>query len=146
MLILRLVARLWVPVVVALVLGTTGYVVSNLRDGAFGPDKHPSYGAGSEADGSAASPKQMVYEVFGPAGTVADISYFDAEATPQQVAGATLPWSLTLTPASAGSIGSIVAQGDSGNIGCRILVDGEMRAEKITIQPSAFTYCLVTGA
>jgi len=132
------------PLVVAVVLGITGYAVSNLRGGAFGSDDHPPYAA--VADGSAATPKQLVYEVFGPAGTVADISYFDADATPQQVAGATLPWSLTLTPASTGSIGSIVAQGDSGNIGCRILVDGEMRAEKITIQPSAFTYCLVTGA
>lgn len=144
MLILKFAARLWMPVVVALVVGITGYVVSHLRGGAFGSDEHPPYAAVPE--GSAAAPKQMVYEVFGPAGTVADISYFDADATPQQVEGAALPWSLTLTPASTGSIGSIVAQGDSGSIGCRILVDGEMRAEKITIQPSAFTYCLVTGA
>jgi len=136
----------WIPVVVAVVVGIAGYVVSNLRSGAFGSDEHPTYGAGPDADGSAASPKQLVSEVFGPAGTVADISYFDADATPQEVAGATLPWSLTLTPASTGAIGSIVAQGDSGSIGCRILVDGETRTEKITIQPSAFTYCLVTGA
>jgi hypothetical protein len=146
MLILRLVARLWIPVVVALVLVMTGYVVSNLRGGAFASDEHPPYGADLDADGSSATPKEVVYEVFGPAGTVADISYFDADATPQEVAGAALPWSMTFTPASAGSIGSIVAQGDSGSIGCRILVDGEMRAEKITIQPSAFTYCQVTGA
>lgn len=145
MLIFRLAARLWMPVVVILVAGIAVYIVSNLRGGAFRSDDHPPYGMGPVATGSTATPKQLVYEVFGPAGTTADISYFDVEGTPQQTSGVTLPWSLTLTP-SAGAIGSIVAQGDSGSIGCRILVDGETRAENITIQPSAFTYCLVTGA
>ena len=146
MLILKLVARLWMPVVIALVIGTAGYVVSNLRVSAFSSDQHPPYAPGPVTDDTAATPKQLVYEVFGPAGTVADISYFDVDSAPQQLSGVALPWSLTLTPASPGSIGSIVAQGDSGSIGCRILVDGETRAEKIANQPSAFTYCLVTGA
>lgn len=146
MLIFRWVARLWMPVVVALVVGIAGFVVSNLRGGAFRSDQHPSYAARPAADGSADIAKPLVYEVFGPAGTMADISYFDADETPQHVSGVSLPWSLTVTPSSTGAIGSIVAQGDSGSLGCRILVDGETRAEKITIQPSAFTYCLVTGA
>jgi hypothetical protein len=33
----------------------------------------------------------VLYEIFGPAGTVADINYLDENAQPQGVDGATLP-------------------------------------------------------
>jgi hypothetical protein len=143
--VLKLLARIWLPLVVLLVVAVGGYAVARLH-GAFGSEVRPSYAEGGVSDAAAVSPKSLVYEVFGPAGTVADISYFDLDARPQQVGGAPLPWSLTLTSAAPGSIGSIVAQGNGDSIGCRILVDGEVRAEKISNQTSAFTYCLVTGA
>jgi len=88
----------------------------------------------------------MIYEVFGPAGTVADISYFDVNSEPQQVDGARLPWSLKITTTSPSVVGSIVAQGDSDSIGCRIVVDGEVKAERISNEVNAYTHCLVTGA
>jgi hypothetical protein len=139
---LRLLAQVWLPLVVVIVAGVGGYAVARLH-GAFGSRDHPSYAQPGAAD--AVSPKQLVYEVFGPAGAVADISYFDADAIPQQAGGAPLPWSFTV-PSVPGSIGSVVAQGNSHSIGCRILVDGEVRAERISNQMNAFTYCLVTGA
>ncbi|WP_197383088.1 MmpS family transport accessory protein [Mycolicibacterium mengxianglii] len=142
--ILKLLARVWLPLVVVSVVGVAGYAVTRLH-GAFGAEQHPSYAESRLVDTGAVGTKQLVYEVFGPAGAVADISYFDVDSTPQQVGGASLPWSLTLTSASSGSIGSLVAQGNSDSIGCRILVDGEVRAEKISNQVNAFTYCLVTG-
>jgi Mycobacterium membrane protein len=142
--ILKLLARVWLPLVVVSVVVVGGYTVMRLH-GAFGSEEHPSYAESRVVDTEAVNPKRLVYEVFGPAGTVADISYFDVDSTPQQVGGASLPWSQTLTSASPGSIGSIVAQGNSDSIGCRILVDGEVRAEKISNQMNAFTYCLVTG-
>ena len=92
------------------------------------------------------NPKQVIYEVFGPAGTVADISYFDVNSEPQQVDGARLPWSLKITTNSSAVVGSIVAQGDSDSIGCRIVVDGEVKAERISNEVNAFTHCLVKGA
>lgn len=143
--ILKLLTRVWLPLVVVLVVGVGGYAVARLH-GAFGSEIRPSYAESGAADAAPVSPKSLVYEVFGPAGAVADISYFDVDASPQQVGGAPLPWSLTLNSATPGSIGSVVAQGTSDSIGCRILVDGEVRAEKISNQTSAFTYCLVTGA
>jgi hypothetical protein len=39
-----------------------------------------------------------------------------------------------------------VAQGDTASIGCRITVDGEVKAEKITHEVSAFTFCLLKAA
>ena len=98
------------------------------------------------ADTAAVRAKQLVYEVFGPAGTVADINYFDVDTEPQQIDRASLPWSLTLTSDSSAVIGSIVAQGNMDSIGCRILVDGEVKAERISNQVNAFTHCLVKGA
>jgi len=39
-----------------------------------------------------------------------------------------------------------LAQGDSDSIGCRIVVDGEVKAERISNQVSAFTYCILKAA
>ena len=42
--------------------------------------------------------------------------------------------------------GRVVAQGDSDSIGCRILVDDEVKAERISNQVNAFTSCLLKSA
>jgi hypothetical protein len=43
-------------------------------------------------------------------------------------------------------IGNVVAQGDSDSIGCRIVVDGQVKAERISNEVNAYTHCLVKGA
>ena len=91
------------------------------------------------------TPKQVVYEVFGPPGAVADISYFNADIQPQQVNAALLPWSLTLSINAPSVIANVVAQGDSPSLGCRIMVDGEVKAERVSHQVSAYTHCEVQG-
>ena len=69
----------------------------------------------------------MTLEVFGPAGTVADINYLDVDAAPQRVDGMRLPWTYSVaTTAPAVSV-NVVAQGDGEIIGCRITVNGESR-------------------
>jgi hypothetical protein len=77
---------------------------------------------------------------------VASISYFDVNAEPQHVQGASLPWSLRFAITQASAMGSIVAQGDSDSIGCRIIVEDEVKAEKISNQVNAFTSCLLKAA
>ena len=77
---------------------------------------------------------------------MADISYFDVNGDPQHVDGASLPWSLEFATTSAAIVGNIVAQGDSDSIGCRILVDGVVKAEKTTHEVNAFTFCLLKAA
>jgi hypothetical protein len=49
-----------------------------------------------------------------------------------------------ITPATAAA--SIVAQGDSDSIGCRILVDGVVKAEKTMHEVEAFTFCQLKSA
>ena len=114
--------------------------------GVFGSEKRPSYADAGSEDSKPFHPKQLTYEVFGPAGTVADISYFDIDADPRQVDGANLPWSLKLTTNQASVVGNIVAQGNTNSIGCRIVVDGEVKAERISNEVSAYTFCLLKAA
>ena len=90
--------------------------------------------------------KTVVYEVFGPVGTVADISYFDVNSGSRRVDEARLPWSVQITANSPAVVANVVAQGDSSSIGCRIVVDGQVKAERISNEVKAFTYCRVKGA
>jgi MmpS family membrane protein len=143
--ILRVVMRLWIPLVVLVVIACGGFIVSRVH-GRFGAENRPSYADGQVGDTNAFNGKQVIYEVFGPAGTVADISYFDVNSQPQQVDGASLPWSLKITTTSPSVVGSVVAQGDSDSIGCRIVVNGEVKAERISNEVNALTHCLVKGA
>jgi hypothetical protein len=53
---------------------------------------------------------------------------------------------LKITTTSPSVVGSVVAQGDRDSIGCRIVVNGEVKAEKISNEVSALTHCLVKGA
>lgn len=128
-----------------MVIAIGGFTVSRLH-GVFGSEKRPSY-ADTNIDGSKPfNPKHLTYEIFGPPGTVADISYFDVDAEPQQVDGAHLPWSLKITTNLPTVMGNIVAQGDSDTIGCRIIVDGEVKAERISNEVNAYTFCVLKAA
>lgn len=114
--------------------------------GIFGAEKRPSYADSRINDTKPFDPKQLTYEVFGPPGTVASISYFDVDGDPKVVKGASLPWSLKLAITQAAVAGNVVAQGDSDSIGCRILVDGEVKAERVSNEVNAFTFCLLKAA
>jgi Mycobacterium membrane protein len=124
------------------VIGAGVLTVSRLH-GIFGSEKRPSYAGTRIDDAKPFDPKHLRYEVFGPPGTVARISYFDVNADPQRVYGARLPWSVEFAITAATAVGSVVAQGDGDSISCRIVVDGVVKAEKITHEVHAFTFCLL---
>ncbi len=84
-----------------------------------------------------------MYEVFGPPGTVANISYFDVNSDPQLVQGVPLPWSLDIAITPSGIVGNLMAQGDSDSIGCRIVLEGVVKVEKTAHEVHAFTWCLL---
>jgi hypothetical protein len=134
--------RAWIPVVVLAVIAGAGFSVSRVR-AASTTDKHSAYGKSEAADVGQFTAKSVVYEVFGPVGTVADISYFDVNSDPQLVDRARLPWSIQLTTNSPAVVGNVVAQGDTNSIGCRIVVDGHVKAERISNEVNAFTYCRI---
>jgi hypothetical protein len=124
------------------VISAGALTVSRLH-GIFGSENRTSYADTRTDEAKPFNPKHLRYEVFGPPGTVAKISYFDVNADPQHVDGVRLPWSMDISTNLPAIVGNVVAQGDSDSIGCRIVVDGVVKTEKITHDVNAFTYCLL---
>jgi nitrate reductase NapE component len=143
--IFRVLERSWIPLVIVVVVGLGGFAVWRIH-GVFGSDKRPAYSDSATDKSKPFNPKRLTYEVTGPPGTVADISYFDVDADPKRVDGARLPWTLNLTTTSPAVMGNIVAQGNSDWIQCRILVDGVQKSIKRVPEVNAFTYCVLKGA
>lgn len=142
--ILRFLKRLWIPLVVLVVIVVGGLTVSRLH-GLFGSEKGLSY-ADTRVDNKPYNPQHLTYEVFGPPGTVALISYFGANGDPQHVEGVSLPWSYEFAVTAETGTRSISAQGDTDSIGCRIMLDGVVKVEKVTHEVSAFTSCTLNAA
>ena len=145
--IFSLLRRLWLALVVLAVVAVGAFTVSRIH-GIFGSQTSLPYGDTSQESAVALgnSAKLMRYEVFGPPGTVAQISYFDGKGDVDNARNVSLPWTLEFPITTAASIGSVAAQGDSGSIGCRITIDGVVKAEKITEAVSAFTSCMLKNA
>lgn len=143
--IFKVLGRVWIPLVIVAVAAVAGFTVTRIH-GLFGTEKRPSYSDGGVDETKPFNPKRMTYEIFGPPGTIADISYFDVDSEPQRVEDAALPWQLEIVTTLPAVVGSIMAQGDSNSIGCRIIVDGEVKAERISNQVNAYTFCLLKAA
>jgi len=140
------VRRYWLPLLALLMVVIGGFVISRMH-GIFGSDTQITReGSGINSDAKPFNPKEVTYEVFGPAGAVATINYLDLSANPQSVKGAPLPWMLTLTTTAPATIPILLAQGNAGSIGCRITVDGNVKDEKSATGADAFTFCQVKSA
>lgn len=137
--------RAWVAMVVACAVGLGTVAVNHLR-GAFGSE--PIFSAtGSSAEPLVSSTiKQVRYEIYGPSGTAGAVSYLDKNAQPQLADFTSLPWTYTIETTVPAVIASVVAQGNSTTIGCRITVNGRIKDEQSTDGHRAQTSCLVKAA
>ncbi|CAM4473145.1 hypothetical protein MB901379_00586 [Mycobacterium basiliense] len=141
---IRFVRRIWVPIVMAVVVVVGTAVVVRLH-GVFGSHRYvPDTGNGDAI--VAFNPKYVRYDVFGPPGAVSTINYLDEHAQPHEVVDVAIPWSLTIVTTLTAVIAHVVAQGDEQIIGCRITVNGEVRAERTANSHDAATSCLVKSA
>ncbi|MGV0714083.1 MmpS family transport accessory protein [Mycolicibacterium sp. XJ662] len=123
-----------------------GFTVSRLHN-IFGTVNALSYGDTQVEDETPLNPKYLRYEIFGPPGTVAQISYFDESGNPKFIRDVPLPWSLEFPISTAAGVGSIAANGDSESLGCRILVDNVVKSETIKQHAvSTFTSCMLKAA
>jgi Mycobacterium membrane protein len=139
------VKRGWIALVVLILVVTAGFAVYRLH-GVFGVHRAPTAVSGRADDIKPFNPKRVTLEVFGPAGTVADINYLDVNAEPQRVDGTRLPWSYSVaTTAPAVSV-NVVAQGDGDVIGCRITVNGDLKDQRTAEGIHPQTFCLVKSA
>ena len=90
-------------------------------------------------------PKVVKYEIFGSANS-ANVNYLDLSADPQRIDNAPLPWTLVLSTTAPSVFPNLSAQSDGDYLGCRITIDNEVKAEKITNGVHALTFCLVKSA
>lgn len=137
--------RVWLPLVMVVVLALGGFTVSRIR-GIFGSEQLPTYAGSMSDDSNNSDPKRVRYEIFGEPGAIADINYLDTEGEPIQVDDARLPWSMELETTAPSMMANVVAQGDSGFIGCRVSADGELLDERTSRTVSANVYCMVKSA
>lgn len=136
--------RLWIPLLIVAVVAAGGLTVSRLH-GIFGSEKRESYADTRIKDTKPFNPKHIRYEIFGPPGTTADISYFDVDGNPVHVNGQPVPWSFDISTTLPSILGNVVAQGNGDTLGCRIVVDGVVKAERVSHELNAFTYCMLTA-
>ena len=123
-------------------VGVASFAVDRLH-GIFGKRELNRPGSGLASDPAPFKPKKVIYEIFGPPGTVATVNYLDLDAEPQIARDVTLPWTLELSTTAPAAAANIVAQGDSDTIGCRITVDGVVKDEKTSTGVNAQTFCIV---
>jgi hypothetical protein len=139
----RWLKKIWIPLVLIVVLAISGLVVSRLHKMFASQDLNANAGAGIEI--VQFNPKVMVYDVYGPPGSTAQIGYFDPDANVHSIT-ATLPWSVTLSTTLPSVSASLVARSDTDQIGCRVTVNGTVREEESANGVQAQTYCLVKSA
>ncbi len=137
--------KVWIALVIAVVVTVAAFAVHRLR-GVFGSHDNSGISSGVPEEIKPFNPKHVVYEVFGPPGTVANINYLDINATPQRASNVTLPWTLSVTTTLPSVSVNVVAQGDSNQIGCRIIVNDVVKAERSVTGVDAQTFCIVKSA
>ena len=140
----RLVARMWIPFVMVVVVAIAALTVARLH-GVFGSNRYRPDSGNADAI-IQFNPKHVLLEIFGAPGTVADINYLDEQAQPQRVAGVTLPWSFEIVTTLTAVLANVIAQGDGDSIGCRITVNGVVRDQESEDSYHAQTSCLVKSA
>jgi hypothetical protein len=92
------------------------------------------------------NPKNVTYEVFGTLGGGGKVTYANLNSEPIEVTLGSLPWSVSETTMAASATLSLVAQVDGSSVGCRILVDGQVRDEHTVNHEGAAVACTVTAA
>ena len=140
----RRLQRSWVVLVALIVVAGAGSGVYRLHR-IFGSNDDTST-PGPIGNDVNYNPKHITLQVFGDPGTVATINYLDINVQPQKVMNAPLPWSLQMVTTQPGAFTNLVAQGNSNTLGCRIIVDGEVKDERIVNTVNAYTFCLVKSA
>lgn len=140
----RVLKRAWIPLVLVVVLAVSALIVSRLHKIFGSQDLNANAGKGIEI--VQFNPKVVVYEITGPPGATANINYWDENANTHQVNAAPLPWSTTISTTLPSVSANIMAQSDSGEISCKITVDGVVREQRNSDGHNAQTFCLVKSA
>ncbi len=139
------VKKVWIALVIVMVVAVAGFCVVRLRS-IFGAHDNRPITSGIADEIKPFNPKHVVYEVYGPAGTIANINYLDINAQPQRASNVPLPWTLSVITTLPSVSVNIVAQANSDQIGCRIIVNDVVKDERSASGVNAQTFCIVKSA
>ncbi|MGZ4583398.1 MAG: MmpS family transport accessory protein [Mycobacterium sp.] len=137
--------KLWIVLVIVVVIAVASFCVLRLRT-FFGVHDNRPITSGIADDIKPFNPKHVVYEVYGPPGTTANINYLDITAQPRRVDNVPLPWTVSVTTTLPSVSVNVVAQGNSDQIGCRIIVNDVVKDERSDSGVNAETFCIVKSA
>ena len=141
----RIFGKLWLPAVVLGVIAIVGYGVNTVRH--LNEDiTNPSSASAIPPTVVQINPKNVTYEVFGSLGGGGKVTYADLNSEPIEVTLSSLPWSYSETTMASSASLSLVAQVDGDSVGCRILVNGQVRDEQSVSHEGAAVACTVTAA
>ena len=140
----KVVRNAWLPLLITAVMVVGGFTVARVKS-FFGAENAAGVTSARVDDSKPFKPKVVKYEVFGSAPR-ANVNYLDLSADPQRIDGAPLPWTLVLSTTAPSVFPNISAQSDGDYLGCRITIDNDVKAEKITNGVHALTFCLVKSA
>ena len=137
--------RFWVVAVIVIALIAAVGVVSRLRT-FFDSDK-PYIGASQPADAiKPINTKRVTYQIVGPPDASGRVSYLDVNGKTIEASFTELPWSVTVSTTDPGVLANVVAQGDTAELGCRILVNDKLVAEDFAEGRDAQAFCLDKAA
>jgi len=140
-----LLSKLWLPAVVLVVIAIVSYGVTTVRR-LNAEITNPSSASAIPPTVVQINPKNVTYEVFGSLGGSGKVTYANLNSEPVEVALSSLPWSFSETTMASSASLSLVAQVDGSSVGCRILVDGQVRDEHSVSHEGAAVACTVTAA
>jgi Mycobacterium membrane protein len=141
----RIFSKLWLPAVVLIVIAIVSYGVNTVRHLNEAITNPPASNS-IPATVVQINPKNVTYEVFGSLGGSGKVTYADLNSQPIEVTLSSLPWSHSETTMAASASLSLVAQVEGDSVGCRILVDGQVRDEQSVSHEGAAVACTVTAA
>jgi hypothetical protein len=141
----KVLGGLWLPAVVLAVIVVVGYGVNMVRRSSEAIS-YPPTTSSIPATVVQINPKTVAYEVFGTLNGGGKVTYADLNAQPIEVNLTSLPWSHSETTMSPAATLSLVAQVDGSSVGCRIIVNGEVRDEHSVSHEGAAVACTVTAA
>lgn len=141
----RTLGIIWLPAVVMVVIVIVGYGVNRVRH-ISEAISYPPITSSIPATVVQINPKNITYEVFGTLDSGGKLVYADLAGHPIQVSLTSLPWSHSETTMSPAATLSLVAQVDGSSVGCRIIVNGDVRDEQSVSHEGAAVACTVTAA
>lgn len=140
----RLAGSAWLPILVIVVVVVAALSIKSLH-GIFGSEDRTQSPA-AKFTIVQFNPKNITYEVFGDFQGWGRVSYWNTDVKPVGVDLTALPWAHTETTVLTVATADITAQVAGGNVGCRITVDGVVRAEHTATGNHAAVWCQVLSA